>query len=338
MYFSLNDIESQIHFLQQIRDFQPTDADLKHFSSLTAEDLQRIPVVHRNMAIICKIPNFNLKLDILQSITEIREQCMQVEGNIQAALGVCLSLQNCEHLHQLLQFCLSAGNQLNEGARKHKIEAFSVLDSLPRFMDVKSSSFPEYTLLNYVVELANSQNPAILSVTDEIDMKDVDFLLSDIGAKQPKSTKRDGFYMLKAPVDFLSKSCAKAQESIVKIKEMQFSADQFDFPAEDSPEQVFIQRVQDLLQVDCIYQIIKCKELLPELEHSYNSLLVQFAEDRSTDPAQLFSVINQFLANVSHIKLQIKSASPKHEPNKPAGNVRSSAFIDELTQATKKLK
>ena len=302
-FFTIADLESQIHLLQQIRDFQPSEDEIKTFSGLSDEQLEERPLVERKMALICRISNFNLKVEILHSITEIKEQCLQVEANIQAALDLCQTLQTNENLHILLHYCLVVGNHLNEGARKTRVDAFSIIDSLPKFIDAKSPHSPDYSLLNYVIELIANQKPDVLNVVEQIEFKGVDFLIGDHApvksSKASSSGKREGFYMLKAPVDFLTKSSAKAQDYIAKIKEASLAENPLETQTQaDDANKQFVQQSQKILQLDCVYQIIRAKDLLGSLEKSYVNLLTQFAEDKSTDPGQLFSVLHDFLGQL----------------------------------------
>ena len=344
-FFTIADLESQIHLLQQIRDFQPSEDEIKTFSGLSNEQLEDRPLVERKMALICRISNFNLKVEILHSITEIKEQCLQVEANIQAALDLCQTLQTNENLHILLHYCLVVGNHLNEGARKTRVDAFSIIDSLPKFIDAKSPHNPDYSLLNYVIELVANQKPDVLNLVEQVDFKGVDYLIGDHAlvksSKATSSGKREGFYMLKAPVDFLTKSSAKAQDYIAKIKEASF-AENLDETQTDVAEKEFIQQAQKILQLDCVYQIIRAKDLLSSLEKSYVNLLTQFAEDKCTDPGQLFSVLHAFLGQVSKIRSSFKTATvngnSEESSNRNGSAVKSAAFLAELSRVTKNMK
>eukprot|EP01104_Vermistella_antarctica_P011991 TRINITY_DN339_c1_g1_i1.p1 TRINITY_DN339_c1_g1~~TRINITY_DN339_c1_g1_i1.p1 ORF type:complete len:535 (+),score=279.63 TRINITY_DN339_c1_g1_i1:199-1605(+) len=107
-----------------------------------------------------RIASFLFKRTYEEKYGELKEE-------IAAASHSVNELKTNVKFAKVLELVLNIGNTLNAGSFAGNGFGFT-LDSLPKLRDTKSPTHPEYTLMNYLVQIIAKKRPKLLKFTEEL--------------------------------------------------------------------------------------------------------------------------------------------------------------------------
>ena len=289
-YFDIEDRAEQGAFLLELKYVQPTELDVNHFKKTKSTFNNQTPITHRQMSLLCDDAHYSDKREILKTIHEIEDQGTSIQKNLKSVTEFCEGLSNCEAFKKTLKYILAMGNFINAKNSKEQYTAFSLIETLPKLGETKSTVRPNYTFLHSLAALIHKQDPDIFVELDSLDMSGVCIVApTSEGAKtlsKGSRSRKDPFAALSAPVKLLSIMFNDAKASIERMRK----ASKFD----DSSNQ-FLQKAEAFLTVDCHFHLINLKDLGETLSSEYENLLKTFGQDKSTEPGVLFTAIRDFV-------------------------------------------
>ena len=289
-YFDIPDNTEQGAFLLELKYVQPTELDIEYFKKAKANFNDKTPITHRQMSLLCDDVHYSDKREILKTITEIEEQGTSIQKNLMSVTEFCEGLQTSQAFKKVLKYILAMGNFVNQKNSKEKYAAFSLVETLPKLGETKSTVRPNYTFLHSLATIIHKHDPDIFSELDSLDMSGVNIVAPTSEGTKTLSKgsrfRKDPFAALSAPVKLLSIMYTDAKASIERVKK----ASKLD----DSNNQ-FLQKAETFLTVDCHFHLINLKDLAETLSREYDSLLKTFGQDKSTEPGLLFTAIRDFV-------------------------------------------
>ena len=132
-----------------LRRFKPSVEEFEMYKSYKG-DTKKMINIDKFMLKLCKIPELNIRLDILLTVRELPDEFNGIEAPITNLMNACESLNANNNFIRLLEYVLSVGNYVNGGTNRGGAYGFK-LSALVKLVDIRSTD-KKHTLLEYIAE------------------------------------------------------------------------------------------------------------------------------------------------------------------------------------------
>ncbi|XP_037086329.1 inverted formin-2-like [Pollicipes pollicipes] len=136
---------------------------------------------------LSQVPAFQLRVELMLLDADFAPSMESLRPQFKALITSCEQILTSDSLKQFLILVLQVGNFLNSGSYAGNAMGFR-LSTLPKLIETRANK-PRVTLLHYIVEVAETQNPVALEFTTDFQhiqdaaKTSLDVLMGDVNAK-----------------------------------------------------------------------------------------------------------------------------------------------------------